>query len=148
MGMRNQRWSRNTLAQAGLFVVASTIALTASFLGLVGLLTGGVTGLADRLPFYVLVTAVAFVGAIVILEEEYREGARVLQLSILIAALTFVLATFGGEGASYLYQNRADVITSQLIFYILAAGLIGTGVCYWALRHRAELARASSDLGS
>ena len=75
MSMRNRRPSRNTLAQAGLFVGASTLALTASFLGVVGLLT------------------------------------------------------------------------SQLIFYILAAGLIGTGVCYWALRNRSELARASSDLG-
>jgi len=148
MGTRNRRWSRNTLAQAGLFVGASTVALTASFLGVVGLLTGGVSGLTARLPFYVLVTALAFVGAIVLLEEEYRQGARVLQLSVLVAALTFGLVTFGGEGITYLVQNQEEVITSQLIFYILAAGLIGTGVCYWALRHRAELARASTDLGN
>jgi hypothetical protein len=145
--MRNRRPSRNTLAQAGLFVGASTLALTASFLGVVGLLTGGVSGLTDRLPFYVLVTAVAFVGAIVLLEEESRQAVRVLQLSVLGAALTFGLVTFGGEGINYLYQNQEEVVTSQLIFYILAAGLIGTGVCYWALRNRSELARASSDLG-
>jgi len=69
MGTRNKRINRDTVAQAGLFVVGSTIALTASFLGIVGLLTGEVAGLATRLPFYVLATAVAFVGSIIVFEE-------------------------------------------------------------------------------
>jgi hypothetical protein len=148
MGIRNKRFSRDTLAQAGLFVVASTIALTASFLGIVGLMTGEVTGLTTRLPFYVLLTAIAFVASIVIFEEEYREGAWVLQLSVLLSATTLILATFGGEGMSYLYQNQEQVVTSQLIFYILSAGLIGTGICYWALQHRSELTRAGVKLGT
>ncbi len=111
----------------------STVALTASFLGIVGLRTGAVSGLTTRLRFYVLVTAIAFVGSIVIFEEEYRQGSWVLQLSVLLSATTLVLVTFGGEGMSYLY--------------ILSAGLIGTGICYWALQHRSELTRAGVKLG-
>jgi len=71
----------------------------------------------------------------------------VLGLSVALSTLTLVLVTFGGEGASYLYQNREQVVTSKLIFYVLSAGLIGTGVCYWALQHRSELRRASAGLG-
>jgi nitrate/nitrite transporter NarK len=148
MGMQNRRWSRNTLARAGLFVAVSTIALTASFLGVVGLLTGRVSGLTNRLPFYVLAMAVAFVGSIVVLEEEYRRASQILQLSVIVTVVTFVLVTLGGEGVSYLVQNREEVVTSQLIFYILAAGLIGTGFCYWALQHWSELARDGTELGS
>ncbi|MFC7072680.1 hypothetical protein ACFQJ7_06760 [Halovenus rubra] len=62
-------WSRSALVRAVLFVIASTIALTASFLGVVGLLTGEVTGLNSRLPLYVLVMALAFVTAILIQRE-------------------------------------------------------------------------------
>jgi hypothetical protein len=132
-------WSRDALARAGLFVLASTVALTASFLGVVGLLTGEVTGLNNRLPLYVLVMALAFVAAIVTFEEEYREAVLVLQFSVLGAAATFLLVTFGGEGVAYLVQNSQAVVASQLLFYILAAGLIGTGIGYWTLNHWSDL---------
>ncbi|MEF8812242.1 MAG: hypothetical protein V5A55_00245 [Halovenus sp.] len=48
MALRNQRWSQADVLQAGGFVIVSTLVLTASFLGIVGL----VTGLDTRLPFY------------------------------------------------------------------------------------------------
>ena len=132
-------WNRNALAQASLFVVASTVALTASFLGLVGLLTGDVAGLTGRLPFYVLVTAVVFVAAIVFFETELRDAQRILVLAVLTAAMAFLVVTFGGEGLTYLVQNHEEVVASHLLFYILSAGLIGTGLGYWALQHWPEL---------
>lgn len=134
------QWERTELARAGLFVVASTIALTASFLGVVGLLTTEVTGLNDRLPVYVLAMALSFVVAIVVLEEEYREPLQSLQLSAFAAGVTFLLVTFGGEGVAYLLQNSEEIVASQLLFYILAAGLIGTGLGYWTLNHWSEFA--------
>lgn len=139
MSFDRTQWSRNTLARAGLFVVASTVALTASFLGVVGLLTADVTGLNDRLPFYVLAMALAFVGAIITFEEEYREAIHILQFSALTAIAAFLLVTFGGEGVAYLVQNPEQVVASHLLFYILAAGLIGTGLGYWTLHHWSEL---------
>jgi cyanate permease len=140
MALKQNQWGRNELARAGLFVVASTIALTASFLGVVGLLSGEVTGLNDRLPVYVLTMALSFVVAIVVLEEEYRQPVESLQLSAFVGSVTFLLVTFGGEGIAYLLQNSEQVVASQILFYILAAGLIATGLGYWTLNHWSELA--------
>lgn len=139
-------WSRNALARAALFVVASTIALTASFLGVVGLLSGDVTGLNTRLPFYVLVMALAFVGAIVTFEERFHEAVPIIQFAGIVGGVTFLLVTFGGEGAAFLVQNHQEVVASQLLFYILAAGLIGTGLGYWTLNHWSELKLAGPHL--
>lgn len=137
--LSTKQWSGNTLLQAGLFVLVSTLALTASFLGVVGLFTGEVAGWNLRLPFYVLVMALAFVGAIVAFEEGYREARIVLQLAVGVGAGAFLLVTFGGEGVAYLLQNPQQVVGSQLLFYILAAGLITAGIGYWALNHWSEL---------
>lgn len=142
----NREWNRDTLARAAAFVVASTIALTASFLGVVGLLTGEVTGLNDRLPFYVLAMALAFVAAVVTLEEEYREATLVLQFSVIVGAVSFLLVSFGGEGVAFLLQNPQEIVASHLLFYILAAGLIATGIGYWALNHWSELSMAGPSL--
>jgi hypothetical protein len=139
-------WSRSALARAGLFVVVSTVALTASFLGVVGLLSGEVTGVSDRLPIYVLVMALAFVTTVVTVEEAYREAAVVLELSVVGAAVTFLLVALGGEGIVFLVRNHQAVVASQLLFYILAAGLIGTGIGYWTLNHWSELSWTQSSL--
>ncbi len=146
MGLAGRRWGKATLARAGVFVALSTVALTAGFLGVVGLLTGSVTGVTDRLPFYVLLTALAFVGAIILLEESRNEALQVLIIAGVGGIFTFLLVTFGGEGVMFLLQNREEVVASQLLFYILAAGLIGTGLGYWALNHWPELSRHRSRI--
>jgi len=133
------RFNHGALTQAGIFVALSTLALTASFLGLVALVTGTVTGSNARLPVYVLGTALAFVVAILRFEEEYHTGRRVLEAAAVAAAGTFVLLLFGGEGVAYLLQRPEQVVSSQSLFYLLAAGLIGTGLGYWGLHHWQEL---------
>jgi len=139
MALWNQRWSQTDVLQAGGFVVVSTLVLTASFLGIVGLVTGQVTGLDTRLPFYVPAMAVAFVGAVFVFDGEFRDGLRILQSAVLGAVVVFVLALFGGEGIAYAARNPGRVVASDLLFYILAAGLIGTGLGYWALEHWREV---------
>jgi len=133
------RWDSGALARAGLFLVVSTLALTASFLGVVSVLTGGVTGGADRLPFYVLTMALAFVVAVVVFEDEFHDGRQILQLAVGAAVATFLLVTMGGEGVAFTVQHTDQVLSSQLLFYFLAAGLIGTGLGYWGLRHWEEV---------
>lgn len=134
-----RQWSRNTLLRAGLFVIVSTLALTASFLGVVGLFTGDVTGWNLRLPFYVLAMALTFVGAIVTFEEALQEAELILEFAVGVAAVSFLLVTFGGEGVAYLVQNPQQVVASHLLFYILAAGLIAAGVVYWTFNHWSDL---------
>lgn len=135
MATGRRRWSRESVLQGGLLLVASTIALTASFLGVVGLVTGSVTGLTDRLPFYVLAMAIAFVLSVVFLEDKLRDGQQILQGALVLTACAFLIVTLGGEGVAYTIQRPGDVLTSHLLFYLLAAGLIGSGLGYWALNH-------------
>ena len=145
MELRRQ-WSQGQMAQAGLFLAVSTLALTASFLGVVALLTGGVTGLERRLPVYVLAMAVAFVAAIVVLETEYVDGTRILKVAGGGGVATLVLVTLGGEGVAYVVQRPNQVLSSQLLFYILAAGLIGTGLGYWVINHWGDVRRRHAEL--
>lgn len=129
----------DVLVQAGVFIALSTLALTASFLGLVGLLTGSVTGIENRLPYYVLGLALAFVGAIVAFEREYHDGSVVIRLAAIAAACTFLLVVLAGEGVAFLVQQPETVVSSQSLFYFLAAGLIGTGLGYVGMRHWEDL---------
>lgn len=125
----------DVLVQAAVFILLSTLALTASFLGLVGLLTGSVTGIENRLPYYVLGLGLAFVGAIVALEREHHDGRIVIRLAAIAAALTFALVVLAGEGVAFMVQRPETVVSSQSLFYFLAAGLIGTGLGYVGMRH-------------
>lgn len=146
MATRNWKLGPQTTARAGLFVVLSTVALTASFLGVVGLFSGRVSGLTTRLPFYVLVMALCFVVAIIFFESVFRQAEQVLVTAVVIGVLSLVFVALGGEGVIYLLRNTEQVVASHLLFYILSAGLIGTGICYWALQHWTELSDTASRL--
>lgn len=146
MATGHRQWDRARLLQGVVLLVLSTLVLTASFLGVVALVTAGVTGLTDRLPFYVLAMAVAFVGGIVFLEDELREGRRILQASAGLALVTFLLVSLGGEGVAFTLQRPDQVLTSQLLFYLLAAGLIGSGLGYWGLNHWGDFASPRSGM--
>ena len=138
--MGSRRWTRERVAQGGLLLVLATLVLTAGFLGVVGLVTGSVTGLVDRLPFYVLAMAITFVGGMVILEGELRDPGRILRAAVAVALGAFLVVTFGGEGIAFVLQQPREVLSSQLLFYFLAAGLIGAGLGYWGVRHWNDIA--------
>ena len=144
LGQRDR--SVEVLVQAGLFIAVSTLALTAAFLGLVALLTASVTGLDARLPFYALALALAFVGGIITFEAEFRDGRRIFRNAGLAAFVTFLLVGLCGEGVAYLVQRPEQLLSSQLLFYFLAAGLIGTGLGYLGLRHWEDLSRSGRGL--
>lgn len=124
----------------GALVVACTAALSLSFVGLVSLTTGGAGGIGGRFPFYVLGTALAFVATIVVVDGPRRDGQAVLVVAGTVAGATFVLLSLGVEGLLYAVNNPETVLVSSSGLYLVAAGLIGTGVGYWALRHWRELA--------
>ncbi|WP_336327535.1 hypothetical protein [Halovenus sp. HT40] len=140
MATQNQAVDSETFVQAGLFVVVSTAVLTASFLGIVGHATGRVSGVAGRIPYYVLLMAVSFVVAVIGFESLVGRASEVLSGALLATGIALVLVILSGEGIVYLLQHTEAVLSSQLLIYILAAGLVGTGLCYWAFQHWAELA--------
>lgn len=131
---------RDVFARIGVGVVLSTLALTASFVGLLALLTGEAVDLGSRLPVYVLAMSIAFVVVIVLSELRERDGRIVLATAVGVSMGAFVLVTLAGEGLVYASREPEAVVASTLVFYFLAAGLIATGLGYWGARHWREFA--------
>jgi hypothetical protein len=147
MSMRLQRRMGNEydyLGRMGALVVVCTAVLTASFLGLVALGSGVATDVMARVPGYVLVLAATFVAGVVLLEESRADGTTVLVRATAISLVAFVVVSLSVEGTIYALANPDDAFGSQLLFYLLAAGLIGTGLGYWGLRHWRELVARST----
>jgi uncharacterized membrane protein len=136
---RARHYETAALARAGILLAACTLVLTASFVGLVALLGGRTAGLTARLPVYVLGMAATFVGGIVLFETRLGDGPAVLTTAAAIAVGTFVLGLLGGEGVTYVLEHTESVVGSQLLPYVLAAGMIATGLGYWTAHHWQEL---------
>jgi len=136
---REPRVDRESLVRAGALVVACTFLLTASFVGLVALLSGQAPGIGSRVPLYVLGMAGTFVAVILVLEAQRVDGETVLASAGGLAFTTFLATTLSGEGIVFALRNPGVVVGSQFLFYFLAAGMIGTGLGYWAVNHWQEL---------
>ena len=139
---------REFLARAGGAVAASTVVLTASFVGVVSFLGGAAGDVGGRLPFYVLTMAVAFAATIFALDDPDADGSRVITATAGVAVACFVLVTLAGEGVVYAVRFPEKVLASNLLVYFAAAGLICTGLAFWALRHWREFARETANAES
>jgi len=116
-------------------VLACTVVLTAMFVGVLSLSTGGVPGLGERLPFYVLAMGLIFVAAIVALDGKLGNPLATLKYAVAAGAFGFAGIVLSGEGVTHVLSNSRELLTSQLLFYFVAAGLVGTGLAYWAMRN-------------
>lgn len=123
------------LARVGAAVTVCTLVLTAAFLGAVALVTGEATGAGTRLPLYVLVAAGAFVGGVVLIEESRHGGRTTLAAAGTIGVVAFALVGLAAEGALFAASDPSTALGSQLVFYLLATALVGTGLGYWAVHH-------------
>lgn len=123
------------MGRLGAVVAASTAALTASFIGLVGLARGAVNGTTTRLPMYVLSMAAVFVAGVVVFDEARHDGREALARAGLVALATLYVVGLGGEGVVFALSNPDAVLRSQLFAYLLSAGLMGTGFGYWGWRN-------------
>ncbi|WP_247007951.1 hypothetical protein [Halorientalis litorea] len=135
---RNQ-FDVEAVGRAGALVAICTLVLTASFVGVVAIVSGQVADISVRLPGYVLAMAAAFVGTILLLEAQGYDGPTIIVLAGVTALGTFVAITLGSEGIVYAVRNPQQVVASQFLLYFLAAGLIGTGLGYWGINHWQEL---------
>lgn len=129
-------------------ILASTVVLTVSFIGVVAFVTGFVSTIERRLSIYVLITAIIFVIVLISLEDEDAPGWPVIVTSVTIAVLGFLLVTLSGEGLRYAMANPAELVSSQLVFYFVAAALFCSGVGFWALHHWREFTTEQADQGT
>lgn len=124
--------------RVGALIAVCTLLLTASFIGILALLSGEITNYRARVPWYLVLGALSFVGTIVLLEENGTSGRAILATAVLTAILAFTLVALGVEGVLFTLEHPDTVFVSQLVLYLFAAGLIGTGVGYWGLKHWRE----------
>lgn len=135
---------RERAVKIGGVVVGSTLALTTSLFGLIALLSGDAAGALERLPAYVLATAAAFVGALVVLDDYAVDGETVLAWSVAVAGATLLFVGLGSEGVVYSLRHPEQVLSSKLFLYVLSAGLAASGLGFWVARYRDELAIGSA----
>lgn len=129
---------RKSLLRAGAVIGASTIVVTLSFIGILALVSEGPGGLGERIPFYLILMGLAFVSTILILEYYQTDGQIIIITASVIGFLTLIAATLSVEGVLYAVAYPEDVLVSQLVYYFVAAGLISTGLGFWAVNHWRE----------
>lgn len=130
--------SRRFFHRVGLLIVASTGLMTASFVGVLAFAEGEITGVVGRIPWYLVVGAITFVATIVLLEAYGSDGRLIMLTSLIVTGITLVLVPLAVEGILFATTHPGEVLGSQLVLYFFAAGLIGTGVGYWGLKHWRE----------
>lgn len=133
------------LGRIVVLVGGCTLVLTASFVGVLALVDG-VREMGSRLPAYVVAMAVAFVATVVVAEHHTTDGRDIITQAAAVALAMFVVALLGGEGVVYALGAPDRVLASQLLLYFLSAGLIGTGLGYWGMRHWRELLASGPGL--
>ncbi|MFB6104621.1 MAG: hypothetical protein ABEJ57_05985 [Halobacteriaceae archaeon] len=124
-----------TLLTIATLIVASTAILTAAFVGILGLVTGEVTAIGTRLPYYVVLAGLLFVASVITLTRYGSPAETVVVGSTGIALVGFTFILLDGEGVLFALQEPDMVFGSQLVLYFFAAGLIATGLAYWLVNY-------------
>ncbi|MFB6081624.1 MAG: hypothetical protein ABEJ67_02265 [Halanaeroarchaeum sp.] len=138
MSSLGESMNTGTLARVIVPILGSTLLLTSSFLGILAIITGKVPGFSTRFPWYVLLMALGFVAALFLLERPNLEGTQILVATLGLTVTIFVVVTLAGEGVTYAMRYPDEVFVSNLILYLVAAGLIGSGLAFWSIRHWRE----------
>lgn len=131
---------RRTLAAAVVLTALSTLVIAGAMLGLIAILSVSADGIADRVPYYLLGGAAVFTGIIIYLERDQEDGATILTVSLAVGVVGTLAIGLAIEGLLF-GLREPDRVLSNLFVYLLAAGLLSTGVIFWAVRHWREFAR-------
>lgn len=132
-------YSRERMSRLGALVLGSTLTLSASFFGVVALTTARAGGALDRMPYYLLACAAAFVATLVLLEEWRLAAETVIRAAFGVAVAAFLLVGLSVEGSIFVLRYPEAVMSSQLFVYVLSAGMMATGLGFWTARHYREL---------
>lgn len=131
----NRRINRDVLVETGSVIGICTVTLTAVFVGLVGLLSGEATGMLTRLPLYVLVSSLVFLGALIAMDHSRYHGQTVLIRALVVGVAGFLIVSLGAEGTVYALTHPEQVVISHLFVYLVSAAVIASGFGYWSVRN-------------
>jgi hypothetical protein len=143
----NGHLERDVLVRAGPLICATTLALTAAFMGIVGIASGNAGGVVGRLPLYVLAGSVAFVAALLAAEHSEYYGRPALVTAAGVGVVGFVMIGLGTEGVVYGATHPDAVVASHLSVYLLSAAMIASGVGYWTVRNWRDVTTAVNTSG-
>ena len=141
MGTADNR--QQFFVRIALIMGACTLLLTFSFVGILAIIAGDLSEPSSRLPWYLVIAALAFVAVIVILEVYGATGREIIISAVMTGIWSFVITALSIEGVIYAISHPGEVFTSQLVLYFLAAAMLGTGIAYWALHHWREFTSQS-----
>jgi len=89
--------------------------------------------------------AMIFVGTIITLELKGSDGRTIIVVSVVAGITSLIAIALSVEGILFAKENPAVIVDSRLFLYFVAAGLIATGIGYWALHHWREFATPSQS---
>lgn len=127
-------------------IAVSTFILTASFVGILSMFSGFPEGIGDRTPFYLVAMGFTFVITILYLENQGTESRVIMVTAAVLGIGTFISVSLTVEGIIFAIRFPEKVFVSQLVYYFIAAALIGTGVGYWSIQHWREFTRTNDGL--
>lgn len=129
----------------GAIITVSTIFITTAFIGVLAILADDTTGIVSRVPWYAIVGAGGFAVSIFLLERQDSTGGLIFVTAVVVGLLAGVVVGLSIEGVIFTILYPTRVLISDLVLYLVAAALIGTGVGYWGLRHWREYAGTGED---
>ncbi|WP_248516179.1 hypothetical protein [Salinarchaeum laminariae] len=135
-------------ARTAALAAASTIVITASFIGVLALLEGEFSTLDSRIPWYLVATSLIFLSTIFLLEEHGADGIEIIAITGVVTVLGFIMIVLAVEGVNYARTHPEDVFVDRLVLYFLAAGMFGTGIGYWGIKHWREFTGQSEQTSS
>ncbi|QCC52352.1 hypothetical protein [Halapricum salinum] len=129
---------REAVVRGAGLVAASTVIVTVAFVGLLAVVSGETSGLADRFPFYVVVLSSAFTALILTLERYLADGRNILLTAVVLSITIAIVVGLDVEGILFAIENPDQLVASRLLLYLLAAGCLCTGLVYWSVHHWRE----------
>lgn len=145
MSSSHQSRDDNFFARIVALIAVSTVFLTASFIGIVSFLSGDIENVSTRLPWYLVVGGLSFVGSIILLEAQGTDGRTIIATALTVMVVMFILTVLAFEGILFTVEEPQLVFNTQLILYFLSAALVGVGIGYWGLKHWREFTRQTGQ---
>lgn len=128
---RERAVDREELAERAPLIGGSIVGIAGLAVGAASFIDGPTPGFEVRLPIYVLVGAVVFVGALLTMRDSPRNSRAVLSHAMLTGVLGFAVVCFGVEAVIYAFV----VVAPGLSLYLLSAVVAGGGLAYWSVRN-------------